>query len=250
MSDVRDMLDSIINNTRDSYPEKPMVDDSHMGRNSCVQFDKGEFREKLSLYVLKDLISAMMHDETSDMDNVIDNSIIRHINDDCKNTCYGYLVNARNKLGSPLFDDIIQEIDAKVDEVDQKIKDTKDPDEVDKVDIKDIVKNVDNYQELADKLRDKVSKEVVDEVSKVILKSNDAPVFDKVNEKVNNDVVKESVIFNMCENVVMEYAMNGEKISTEDGLNIAIVEYCINKLDYLTRTVPRISTIDRYRGRK
>ena len=54
----------------------------------------------------------------------------------------------------------------------------------------------------------------------------------------------------MCENIVMEYAMNGEKISTEDGLNIAIVEYCINKLDYLTRTVPRISTIDRYRGRK
>ena len=79
MSDVRDMLDSIINNTRDSYPEKTPVDDLHMGRNSCVQFDKGEFREKLSLYVLKDLISAMMHDETSDMDNVIDNSLKRFI---------------------------------------------------------------------------------------------------------------------------------------------------------------------------
>ena len=88
-NDIKSLLDSIIDDTNNSFQKK---NDIAVKNNSVgavhhhnnfhpVTFDAGKFREKLSLYVLKDLICAMMHDETENLDDMIDRSIERHMHD-------------------------------------------------------------------------------------------------------------------------------------------------------------------------
>ena len=67
-----------------------------------------------------------MHDDTRDLDCMIDESIMRHIHNNYKGSCYGYLCNARDRLKSPLIGDIVQEIDDKTNEVSNELSATKD----------------------------------------------------------------------------------------------------------------------------
>jgi len=260
-NDVKSLLDSIIDDTDNSYPKGKGGHTSigPVGSHSHPQtFDSGKFREKLSLYVLHDLVVAMMHDETKDLDDMIDHSIMRHINQEYNGSCYGYLCGARDRLKSPLFSDIIQEIDDKTDKVKDEIKETKDDEEAlnGEINIQDILKNVTDYEEFRDKLKEVVSNKVVDDVAGVITKRNDAPTFDDLDEVMvkkdadkvkEEDTTQESVILRLCGAIVTESAINNEPISTEQGLNMAIVEYCLNQMDFLCKAIPKKSMYDRYR---
>ena len=259
-NDIKSLLDSIIDDTNNSFQKKNdiVVKNNSVGavhhHNNFhpVTFDAGKFREKLSLYVLKDLICAMMHDETTDLDGMIDESIQRHIHDDYNGTCYGYLCNARDRLKSPLIGDIIQEIDDKTEDVEDALNNTKDADLMNgEIDTKELLKNVDNYDTFRDKLKEQVSKKVVDDVSGVITQRNDAPVFDDLDEELTktdkDDVTNESVILRICGSIVTESAIAKKPISTEEGLNKAIVEYCIAEMDYLFKADPKVSIYAKYK---
>lgn len=247
INDVKNLLDSIIDDTDNSYNDNK-INSSHVsinprsGSHLPRTFDSGKFREKLSLYVLHDLVSAMMHDETTDLDDMIDESIMRHILNDYHGTCYGYLCHSRDRLKSPLVGDIIQEIENKTDDVTNEVQATKDEDGIKStIDIDEILKNVSNYDEFRDKLKNAVSDKVVKDVTDVVTKRNDAVVFDDLDEeldakKADNiapDNTNESVILRICGAIVTEAAMNKQPISTEEGINKAIVEYCIDQMDYL-----------------
>ena len=250
MSTIKNLLDSIIDDTDRSYPKATEARDDE----TTVKFDKGEFREKLSMYVLKDLISAMMHDETRDLDGMIDQSIMQHIRDNYNGSCYGYLMGSRDTLNSPTLSDIIQEIDDKTEEVAETVSRTKDGCVAESVDVQVILKNVENYDELREKLKEEVSKKVVDDVSKVITTSNDAPVFDDIDEKIevsdnntnDDNPVTESVILNMCGVIVSESAMAGTVVDTREGFERASIEFCINEMDQLFKQKPKVSMYDRY----
>lgn len=259
-NDIKSLLDSIIDDTNNSFQKKNdiVVKNNSVGavhhHNNFhpVTFDAGKFREKLSLYVLKDLICAMMHDETTDLDGMIDESIQRHIHDDYNGTCYGYLCNARDRLKSPLIGDIIQEIDDKTEDVEDALNNTKDADLMNgEIDTKELLKNVDNYDTFRDKLKEQVSKKVVNDVSGVITQRNDAPVFDDLDEELTktdkDDVTNESVILRICGSIVTESAIAKKPISTEEGLNKAIVEYCIAEMDYLFKADPKVSIYAKYK---
>lgn len=259
-NDIKSLLDSIIDDTNNSFQKKNdiVVKNNSVGavhhHNNFhpVTFDAGKFREKLSLYVLKDLICAMMHDETTDLDGMIDESIQRHIHNDYNGTCYGYLCNARDRLKSPLIGDIIQEIDDKTEEVEDELNDTKDEDLMNgEIDTAELLKDVPDYDTFRDKLKEQVSKKVVDDVSGVITQRNDAPVFDDLDEELTktdkDDVTNESVILRICGSIVTESAIAKKPISTEEGLNQAIVEYCIAEMDYLFKADPKISIYAKYK---
>lgn len=259
-NDIKSLLDSIIDDTNNSFQKKNdiVVKSNSVGavhhHNNFhpVTFDAGKFREKLSLYVLKDLICAMMHDETTDLDGMIDESIQRHIHNDYNGTCYGYLCNARDRLKSPLIGDIIQEIDDKTEDVEDALNNTKDADLMNgEIDTKELLKNVDNYDTFRDKLKEQVSKKVVNDVSGVITQRNDAPVFDDLDEELTktdkDDVTNESVILRICGSIVTESAIAKKPISTEEGLNKAIVEYCIAEMDYLFKADPKVSIYAKYK---
>ena len=260
--DIKSLLDSIIDDTNNSYKgkEELLSSDDNGGnqihRNHChchpVTFDSGKFREKLSLFVLKDLICAMMHDDTRDLDCMIDESIMRHIHNNYKGSCYGYLCNARDRLKSPLIGDIVQEIDDKTNEVSNELSETKDESLLNnEINTKNLLKNVENFDEFRDKIKDIVSHKVVDDVAGVISQRNDAPVFDGIDDelkKVNNsDTTEESVILKMCGSIVTESAINNERISTEEGIERAIVEYCIAEMDYLFKADPKVSIYAKYK---
>jgi hypothetical protein len=233
-------------------------------------FNSDNFREKLSLCVLKDIISSMMHDETKDVNGMIDEAIMKHIHDDYKGTCFGYLCKARDRLNSPILGDIVQEIEDKTAAAD---KDVETGDEGSTVSFEepekttnDILGSVSNYAELRQKLKDVVSKKVVDDVSKVITKSNDAPVFDNIDKKLKkvddtnsendsqesenpgfeDDVASESVIMRMTSSIVTEYACNRNPISTDEGMNRAIITYCLGELDALFDFDRSRSIVGRY----
>ena len=229
------MLDSIIDGANNKFPNTV---NSTIHQNPGVDmpqtFDAGKFREKLSLYVLKDIICAMMHDETKDLDGMIDQSIMRHIHDDYNTTCYGYLCKSRDKLNSPILSDIVQEIDSKTMTVQMKVVDRQDDSfTADAENLKEELKNIDNYDELREKLKEIVTNKVVNDVAKVLTQSNDAPVFtdldDKLAEKKENklktdeETTNESVILRMSGQFVSEAAMAGKPISTEEGMNRAII---------------------------
>lgn len=251
MSDVKSLIDSIIDNTNNSFPGKNDINRVEH-RSDChpVTFDSGKFREKLSMYVLKDIVCAMMHDETKDLDCMIDESIMRHIRDNYKGSCYGYLCNARDRLKSPLIGDIIQEIDDKTDEANETLNNTKDEDVMNnEIDTKELLKDVNNYDEFREKIKEAVSNKVIDDVSGVIDQRNDAPKFDNIDEelKKTDDLTEESVIFRICGSIVTESAINKNPISTEEGLNKAIVEYCIAEMDYLFKADPKVSIYAKYK---
>lgn len=276
-NDVKNLLDSIIDNTNSSYPaggKGPVYDKETVGAYNTHNnfhpqtFDKGKFREKLSLYVLHDLVGAMMHDETTDLDNMIDESIMRHIKNNYNGSCYSYLTNARDRLKSPLLADVIQEVDAKADEVEEELEETKDEDVLSgDIDIPTLLKDVTDYEDFREKLKDQVSKKVVDDVAGVITQRNDAPIFPDLDEKLNKqdadevadeetaaeegmmdeDHTTESVILKLTGAIVTEAAINKVAMSTEEGMNRAVVEYCLNEMDYLFKADPKVNMYARYR---
>lgn len=255
MPDIKSMLDAIIDGANNKFPNTiNSTIHQNPGVNTPTTFDAGKFREKLSLYVLHDIICAMMHDETKDLDGMIDQSILKHINDDYGGSCYGYLCKAKGALNSPVLSDIIQEIDGKTMQIQSKVVDRQDNSFTDDAaNLKDELKDIENYEELRNRLKEVVSNKVVNDVAKVVTQSNDAPVFDdldnKLEEKKNEkleETTNESVILRMTGKFVTEAAMNGSPISTEEGMQRAIIEYCLNEMDYLFKLDPSMRHMSRY----
>ena len=257
MADIKNLLDGIIERTNNSYPASAnSVTSGNLGAmhkvNTPTTFDKGAFKEKLAMYVLKDIIQAMMMDDTSDLDNTIDTSILRHMHDDCGCGCYNYLSNARHKLKSDLLGDIIQEIDDKTEEVTAKVTLTKDPSVADQVDIKEILKNVENYEDFTKLLKEKTSKQVVDQMKNVLIQSNGAPTFDPkvVDQKIGggDKAVEESSIMKIYSTIIYESYVDGKPTISEDmGMEMAFVEYCIDQLDHVFMATPKRPVMARYR---
>lgn len=262
MADIKDLLNDIIHDTDNSYPDASGKNPTTPGNPNVPYFDKIKFREKLSMNVLKDIICAMMHDETKDLDGMIDAAIMRHINDNYGGSCHCYLKSCCDKLKSPILGNIIQEIEEKCNCVAQEACETKDPKAAErKIDTKDLLKDVEYYDELRDKIKDEVSRKVVNDVSSVIIHSDQAPTFenlDKMLEKkkkendtkdtkpLSDDVATESVILKMSGAIVTESYMNKQPISTEEGMNRAIVEYCIVQMDALFKQYNNSNGYTRY----
>ena len=253
MADIKSLLNSIID---DGDHERQYAPETPAG-NPYTRFNTTEFREKLSLCVLNDIISAMMRDDVKDIEGMIDEAILKHIKDDYKGTCFGYLRNARDKLNSPLFGDIVQEIEDKTEEVKRDVMKgsaEKDPAAI----TKEILDGVESYDELREKLRDEVTKKVVADVTRTITQSNDAPVFDGIDQKItvdknkdnqellNNQPQQESVIVKMCGNIVTEQAVLGNRIDTEEGLQRSIITFCLGEIDSLTKQDPSKKVMWKY----
>lgn len=265
-ADIKGMLDAIIDGANNKFPNTV---NSTLHQNPGVQtpttFDAGQFREKLSLYVLKDIVCAMLHDDTKDLDGMIDQSIMKHIHDNYGCTCYDYLKKAKCALGnSPVLSDIIQEIDGKTMQIQSKVVDKQDDSfTADAENLKEELKNIENYDELRERIKEIVSQKVVDDVANVITKSNDAPVFSDLDDKLaerktskpetdeneeditkepvddgDGDITKESVIFRMTGKFVAESALAGNRMTTEEGMNHAFVEYAMCHVDYLFKLDP------------
>lgn len=273
-NNVKAMLDDIINRTDNSYPKNqdkgPVFKKDTVGatvthNNYPVQtFDSGKFKEKLSLYVLHDLVNAMMADDTADLNEMIDESIMKHINTQYDGSCYGYLCNARDRLQSPLFRDIVQEVDDVTAETEEKLEETKDDSTLNgDIDILFLLKDVTNYDEFREKLKKAVSDKVVNDVYGVVTKRNDAPVFDDLDDELDKqdadeagkedakkeeeDVTEESVILRLTGAIVTEYAMNKTPITTEEGSDRAVIEYCLHQLDMCTKNKPKVSIWQRHK---
>ena len=237
-NDIKSKLDAIINNSTygaDSSIGAPDTDAKNFSTGMTFRADKNLIREKLSLNVLSDIIHAMMHDETTpDLDRMIDDRIMNHIKNDYKGTCSSYLCKAYDNTKDDMIANIIQEIEDKTDETVEKLEN---PDDNSEIDTNSLLAGVTDYEELRQRLKDEVSKKVVNDVAKVILQKDDAPKFDGIDDKLkkidDDNAVKESAIVTMSGAIVVEYALKGEQISTEDSLNMAIVEYCINQMDWL-----------------
>jgi hypothetical protein len=271
-NDVKNILDSIIDDTDNSYPkgkgpvfDKDTVGATYTRTNYTPQtFDAGKFKEKLSLYVLHDLVSAMMHDEVTDLDNMIDSSIMKHIQNDYDGSCYGYLCAARDRLKSPLLADVVQEVDDATEDAKNELEDTKDDDAVaGEINIAVLLKDVTDYDEFREKLKKAVSDKVVNDVYGVVTKRNDAPVFDDLDDELDKqdadeagkedskkeeeDVTEESVILRLTGAIVTEYAMNKTPITTEEGSDRAVIEYCLHQLDMCTKNKPKVSIWQRHK---
>jgi hypothetical protein len=248
-NEIKDLLDDITNDVNRSY------DPEEVG----VTFDKGAFREKLSLYVLKDIVCAMLDENIDDVDEMVDRTIMKHINTNYDGSCYGYLCHARDRLASPgmnVFGNIVQEIDEKCKCACEAACRTKNVQEAATADAKELLDGVENYDQLREKLKKEVSQQVVDDVVKVITKSSEAPVFnidDKVKVVDNpespinpngtkdpeDDVTAESFILRRIAGIITEGAIAGEDISHEEAYDTAIVEYAIAQMDIMTKARPK-----------
>ena len=273
-NNVKDMLDSIINNTDNSYPagKGPVFKNNTAGatvthNNFHPQtFDSGKFKEKLSLYVLHDLVDAMMADDTAGLDEMVDKSIMKHINDNYDGSCYGYLCAARDRLKSPLLSNVVQEVDDMTDEIGEDLEENKDESVINngEIDVKVLLKDVIDYDEFRKKLKDAVSEKVVNDVYGVITKRNDAPMFDNLDEELEKkdkddikeaeeeeasteDVTEESVIMRLTGAIVTEHAIAKDPISTDEGMDQAIVEYCLHELDMCFKATPKTSFWDSHK---
>jgi len=259
MPDIKSMLDSIIDGANNKFPNN-VNSTIHQNPGTAMPstFDAGKFREKLSLYVLKDIICAMMHDETKDLDGMIDQSIMDHVRNDYNCTCYDYLCKANGKLNSPVLSDIIQEIDEKTMTVQSKVVDRQDDSTTaDAETLKEELKNIENYDELRERIKEVVSKKVVNDVAKVISQSNDSPVFSDLDEKlaerktskpeeVSDEATNESFILRATAHFVSEAYYAGKPITQEEGMERAIVEFCLAEMDYLLKLDPAATHMSRY----
>lgn len=265
-NNVKDMLDSIINNTDNSYQKNDKgtafkantVGATVTSNNFHPQtFDSGKFKEKLSLYVLHDLVDAMMADDTEGLDEMVDKSIMKHINDNYDGSCYGYLCAARDRLKSPILAGVVQEVDDITEETSEELEENKDDDTLaGNINIQVLLKDVTDYDTFRDKLKNAVSKKVVDDVYGVVTKRNDAPVFDDLDEELEKqdkdevqekaaaeeeDITEESVIMRLTGAIVTEHAIAKDPISTDEGMDQAIVEYCLHELDMCFKAKPKTS---------
>lgn len=251
-NDIKAKLDAIINNASrggDSSIVNPDANAKGFSSGMTKRADRNLIREKLSLDVLSDLVHAMMHDETNeDLDKMIDDRIMAHILNDYKGTCSSYLCKAYDNTKDPMIANIIQEIEDQTEDIAKKLEN---PDDNSEIDTSKLLAGVDNYEELRQRLKEEVSQRVINDVAKVIKTHDDSPTFEGIDEKLQkaeknkgNEAFKESKIITMSGEIVVEYALRGEQISTEDSLNMAIVEYCINQMDWLFRhnSIPNIHT--------
>jgi hypothetical protein len=239
-NDIKAKLQAIINNTSDgdSSIVNPDTGANGFSTGMTKRADRNLIREKLSLDVLSDLVHAMMHDETNeDLDRMIDDRIMAHIHNDYQGTCSSYLCKAYQNTNDDMIANIIQEIEDETETIANKLDDPNDNSEID---TSALLAGVDNYEELRKRLKEEVSKRVVNDVAKVIKNHDDSPTFEGIDEKLKKadepgdpDALKESAIITMSGAIVVEYALKGEQISTEESLNMAIVEYCINQMDWL-----------------
>jgi len=266
-NNVKDMLDSIINNTDNSYQKDakgPAFKANTVGATVTSNnfhpqtFDSGKFKEKLSLYVLHDLVDAMMADDTEGLDEMVDKSIMNHINNNYDGSCYGYLCAARDRLKSPILAGVVQEVDDITEETSEELEENKDDDTLaGNINIQVLLKDVTDYDTFRDKLKNAVSKKVVDDVYGVVTKRNDAPVFDDLDEELEKkdkgevqekaeagaeeDITEESVIMRLTGAIVTEHAIAKDPISTDEGMDQAIVEYCLHELDMCFKAKPKTS---------
>ena len=208
----------------------------------------------------------MMHDETKDLDGMIDASIMNHINTNYSGSCYNYLTKSNAALNSPMLGSIIQEINDKVEEAANVVCCTKNTDYVKEADLrtKEMLDSCDEgetYKEFCNRLRDKVAKDIVEDVSRAIADKN-VPVFDDLDSKIKQSDEKkddpnknaaevettanESMIMTMCGNIVQESVLNNTPMTTEEGLNKAIIEYCIVQMDILFKQTKNIDGFSRY----
>jgi hypothetical protein len=252
-NEIKDLLDDITNDVNRSYDPE----------TSNVTFDQGAFREKLSLYVLKDIVCAMLDEDVDDVDEMVDKTIMKHINSNYDGSCYGYLCHARDRLASPgmnVFGNIVQEINERTECAAKTCARTKNFQEAATTDAKELLDGVENYDQLREKLKKEVSQQVVDDVVKVITKSSEAPVFnidDKIKVVDNNesainpngtkdpedDITSESFILKRIAGVVTENAIEGQSISQEDAYNTAIIEYAIAQMDIMTKARPKFMNL-------
>jgi len=173
---IKSLMDDIIKDTDKRYSKD----------EDCYEkFDGDEYREKLSMLVLRDIIDAMMAHDTKDLDGMIDDSIMKHIHDDYKGTCYGYLCRARDKCKSPMLADIIQEIENKTAVAAQECEITKNHPVVESAEVKEMLKGVDDYDSFIEKLANEVSEKVVNDVAGLLTDGGaKAPSFSDLDEKI------------------------------------------------------------------
>lgn len=253
------------------------VTNAEPAADAKLLFDSDAFKEKLAFGIIKDMTKAMMHDEPLSDDSMIDKSIMNHIKNDYKGTCFGYLNDAKRRLKSPLLADVIHTIEEYAIMEEANIKEKGYVSDNHKINT-DILKDNPDYQTFRAKLTEETSNMVVNDVANEVLKTRDTPVFDiddKIkpvpademekaednnngeadNSNISDDVnmgttedfgsaTSESAIFNMAGTIVTESYAEGIPMTTEQGLEKAICEYCVQQLCFLFKD-PSRSPFDR-----
>lgn len=255
-NNIKNELDAIIGASGPSNASTPQPTTFHSSHTTtqrgAPKFDQGEWRDRYSMIVLKDIISAMMNDENHEnMGTIMDASIGRQLTSDSYTGAYDYIQQGTDARDSHTFHQIVQEIDEKVKEDEEVSKTTGVIPDREDINIDEILKKVDNYDELREKIKKEVSEKVINDVTNVIASSNDAPVFDKLDEKLVNkkDATQESMILHMTAKIVQE-SDRYNPMSHEEGLLRACVEYCVNEMNILFGNYKGENIYQRYPRKK
>ena len=235
-----------------------------------VSFDKDKEKDKLAFGIVKDMTKAMMNDDVAD-ESMVDASLMDHIQNDYKSTPFGYLNDAKNRLKSPLLESLIEAIENTVIQEEADFKEKGYVADNHKIS-SDILEGNPDYQTFRDKLAKETSNMVVNDVSNELLKSNQAPDFSNIDNKikpvskdenttpegeeepltegeqelpttpVEEDMMQtqtESAIINMSQTIVTESYAAGKPMTTEEGMEKAICEYCVQQLCFLFKDTSR-----------
>lgn len=235
--------------------------------NVNVSFDKDKEKDKLAFGVIKDMTKAMMADDVPD-ESMVDASIMDHIQNDYKSTPFGYLNDAKNRLKSPLLESLVEAIEDTVIQEEADFKEKGYVSDNHKIS-SDILEGNPDYQTFRDKLAKETSNMVVNDVSSELLKSNQAPDFSNIDNKikpvsknetapeggeeepvteeeqelpttpVEENMQTESAIINMSQTIVTESYAAGKPMTTEQGMEKAICEYCVQQLCFLLKDTSR-----------
>jgi hypothetical protein len=281
MNSISSLLNDIISKGTDN-PSQNVVPEANRS------FDKEAAKEKLAFGIIKDMTKAMMNDDTPKDESMLDNSILDHIHNDYKGTCFGYLNDAKNRLKSPLFESMIEAIEEAVIQEEADFEDKGYVADNHKIS-EDILDGNPDYQTFRDKLAKETSNMVVNDVAGELLKSNQTPDFSNIDNKIKgvsedpnteppaeeaeltggeaptgeepvteeeqelptapteeyNASLNESAILNMTQTIVTESFVNGKPMTTEDGMEKAICEFCVQQLCFLVKDTSR-SPFDKY----
>ena len=251
MNDIKSLLDSIINNTQSDNIGDDTVD---------INNSKECFREKVSLNILKDIITVMMDNQPVD-DSMIDQSILRHVKDDYKGTCFGYISDARDRLNSPILGSVIQEINKGCSALEESynekkcIKESDVSDDAAKQISEKIKEGVPNYKALLEEINSVATNQLVNDVTNGIKKMYDKPVFDNIDKKISipdddsldiDMAANESAIIRMTGAIVNESFNNDQPMSADQGMEKAICEYCVEQMMFLFKDFGSMGPYQRY----
>lgn len=236
--------------------------------NVNVSFDKDKEKDKLAFGVIKDMTKAMMADDPPKDESMIDSSIMDHIQNDYKSTPFGYLNDAKNRLKSPLLESLIESIEEAVIQEEADLKEKGYVADNHKIS-SDILEGNPDYQTFRDKLAKETSNMVVNDVAGELLKTNQTPDFSNIDNKikpvtkeeatpeggeeepvteedqelpttpVEENMQTESAIINMSQTIVTESYAAGNPLTTEQGMEKAICEYCVQQLCFLFKDTSR-----------